>query len=346
MMTPPDRDVVMIMPRVSSLRSIFDRVWISMKRNIKATMNLLREYVEPEARALSHLSLTHQQMEPPRNTSSTTLARGGHASRMSNDNFWWSTLERSLIAYPPRLEGAKAKPWKDKVMYASLFRLIHGLADALKLGNISECLYIILNNSEPWLMSSEVELTDMMVRLRIARGCTRIGCIYLYDIIKLYACKTDYSGIAHDIVQEIDTGGSIEVHSEHAWTTCFLVFKFSIDPSIVDLSVQDMVSFIKQIVLLLAMHDLKAFSQYTSALELLWLATENLEAMEDSFLSEGDNSYNKSAVQIAPNIYYEFAHVRATLLESRAKLMIRDGLYDIGEQLYRKALNIKEVICG
>ncbi|KAJ0960447.1 hypothetical protein J5N97_001729 [Dioscorea zingiberensis] len=74
-------------------------------------------------------------------------------------------------------------------------------------------------------------------------------------------------------------------------------------------TVQDMVSFIKQIVLFLAMHDLKAFSQYTSALELLWLATENLEAMEDSFLSEGDNSYNKSAVQIAPNIYYEFAHL-------------------------------------
>ncbi|KAJ0960282.1 hypothetical protein J5N97_001897 [Dioscorea zingiberensis] len=66
---------------------------------------------------------------------------------------------------------------------------------------------------------------------------------------------------------------------------------------------------IKQIVLFLAMHDLKAFSQCTSALELLWLATENLEAMEDSFLSEGDNSYNKSAVQIAPNIYYEFAHL-------------------------------------
>ncbi|KAJ0961380.1 hypothetical protein J5N97_000416 [Dioscorea zingiberensis] len=87
--------------------------------------------------------------------------------------------------------------------------------------------------------------------------------------------------------------------------------------------VQDMVSFIKQIVLPLAMHDLKAFSQYTSALELLRLATEKLEAMEDSFLSEGDNSSNKSAVQIAPNIYYEFAHLRATLLESRAKLMIR-----------------------
>ncbi|KAJ0963788.1 hypothetical protein J5N97_028910 [Dioscorea zingiberensis] len=199
---------------------------------------------------------------------------------------------------------------------------------------------------KPRAQNFEVELADMMVRLRIVRGCTKIGYIYMHDIIKLYARKTDYSSIAHAIVQAITTGGSIQGHYEHAWATCFLVFKFSIDPSIVDLSVQDMVSFIKKIVLPLAMHDLKAFSQYTSVLELLRLATEKLEAMEDSFLSEGDNSSNKSAVQIAPNIYYEFAHLRATLLESRAKLMIRGGLYDIGEQLYRKALNIKEVICG
>ncbi|KAJ0961384.1 hypothetical protein J5N97_000420 [Dioscorea zingiberensis] len=81
--------------------------------------------------------------------------------------------------------------------------------------------------------------------------------------------------------------------------------------------IQDMVSFIKQIVLPLAMNDLKALSQYTSALELLRLATEKLEAMEESFLSEGDNSSNKSAVEIALNIYYEFAHLRATLLESK-----------------------------
>ncbi|KAJ0960281.1 hypothetical protein J5N97_001896 [Dioscorea zingiberensis] len=81
-----------------------------------------------------------------------------------------------------------------------------------------------------------------------------------------------------------------------------------------------MVSFIKQIVLPLAMNDLKALSQYTSALELLRLATEKLEAMEDSFLSEGDNSSNKSAVEIPLNIYYEFAHLRATLLESKCLL--------------------------
>ncbi|KAJ0960442.1 hypothetical protein J5N97_001724 [Dioscorea zingiberensis] len=112
---------------------------------------------------------------------------------------------------------------------------------------------------KPRAQSSEVELADMMVRLRIARGCTRIGCIYMHDIINLYARKTDYSSITQTIVQAINIGGSIEEHPEHAWAACFLVFKFNIDPSIVDLSVQDMVSFIKQIVLPLAMHDLKAF---------------------------------------------------------------------------------------
>ncbi|KAJ0969877.1 hypothetical protein J5N97_022754 [Dioscorea zingiberensis] len=45
-----------------------------------------------------------------------------------------------------------------KAMYALLFQLIHGLAAALKLGNNSECLHIILNNSDPWLMTKALAL--------------------------------------------------------------------------------------------------------------------------------------------------------------------------------------------
>ncbi|KAH7666312.1 P-loop containing nucleoside triphosphate hydrolase protein [Dioscorea alata] len=194
--------------------------------------------------------------------------------------------------------------------------------------------------------SSEDELADIMVRLRIARSCTKIGCIYVHDIIKLYARNTDNSYNAHAVVQAISTEGSIQEHSDHAWAACFLVFKFGNTPSVVDLSVQGMVSFIKRIVLPLAMQDLRAFSQYTCVLELLRVATEALETMEDLLLPDGDSSSNKSPAQFDPHWYNEFAHLRATLLESRAKLMIRGGLYDIAEQLCRTTLNIKEVMCG
>ncbi|KAM0944128.1 putative TIR domain, AAA+ ATPase domain, P-loop containing nucleoside triphosphate hydrolase [Dioscorea sansibarensis] len=194
--------------------------------------------------------------------------------------------------------------------------------------------------------SSEDELADIMVRLRIARSCTKVGCIYVHDIIKLYARNTDNANNARDVVQAISTEGSIQEHSDHAWAACFLLFKFGNNPSIVDLSVQGMVSFVKRIVLPLAMQDLKAFSQFTCVLELLRVATEALETMEDLFLSDGDSSSSKSPVQFDPRLYNEFAHLRATLLELRAKLMIRGGLYDIAEQLCRTSLNIKEVICG
>ncbi|XP_039137122.1 uncharacterized protein LOC120274656 [Dioscorea cayenensis subsp. rotundata] len=194
--------------------------------------------------------------------------------------------------------------------------------------------------------SEDHELADIMVRLRIARSCTKIGCIYVHDIIKLYARNTDNANNAHAVVQAISTEGSIQEHSDHAWAACFLVFKFGNTPSVVDLSVQGMVSFIKRIVLPLAMQDLRAFSQFTCVLELLRVATEALETMEDLFLSNDDSSSNKSPVQFDPHLYNEFAHLRATLLESRAKLMIRGGLYDIAEQLCRTTLNIKEVMCG
>ena len=128
--------------------------------------------------------------------------------------------------------------------------------------------------------------------------------------------------------------------------TCFLLFKFGNNPSVVDLLVQEMVSFIERIVLLLAMHNLKSFSYFTSVLEFLRVATEALETMEDLFLSDGDSAFNKPPMQYGPHLYNEYAHLRAILLEIRAKLMMRGGLYDIGEQLCRATLNIKEVIFG
>ncbi|KAJ0971853.1 hypothetical protein J5N97_019812 [Dioscorea zingiberensis] len=111
-------------------------------------------------------------------------------------------------------------------------------------------------------------------------------------------------------------------------------------PRLLHLSAGEAMSLMRGTLGDLPTEDVDALRALEKKLELLQLAKEKLEAMEDSFLYEGNNSSNKLDVQIALNIYYEFAHLRTTLLESRAKLMIRGGLYDILEQLYRQALNI------
>ena len=51
------------------------------------------------------------------------------------------------------------------------------------------------------------------------------------------------------------------------------------------------------------MHDLQAFSQFASTPEYLWVATDALETMEDSFLCKGDkSSKNTTYADCFPNV--------------------------------------------
>lgn len=207
----------------------------------------------------------------------------------------------------------------------------------------------------PRAKASEAEILAMLVKFRIAKSSTKTDYISFHDIVKMYAGKRGDSGIADSVVRAISLKGTLPQHSEHIWAACFLVFKFDINQVVIDLPIHDLLSFIEQLVLPLAMHDF-AYFHCNAVLELLRLATEKLEALENSFLSEANigrsksscfgSSGSRSTLQSSPLLYQKFAHLRATLLETRAKIMLRGGLYEIGEGLCRTAVSIKEVIYG
>ncbi|KAJ0966322.1 hypothetical protein J5N97_027460 [Dioscorea zingiberensis] len=94
-------------------RSIFDRFG-SDEADTEGNNEPPTEYVEPEPEP-EPLEPNDQQQELPRNTSSTTTARGGRASRMSNDNFLVEHFGEKFDRLSASIEGAKAKPWKDRL---------------------------------------------------------------------------------------------------------------------------------------------------------------------------------------------------------------------------------------
>ncbi|XP_010917926.1 uncharacterized protein [Elaeis guineensis] len=218
------------------------------------------------------------------------------------------------------------------------------------------CLHLI---SCTWMISkapnSKADASSVLVRFRLARS-TKNGYISFHDIIKLYAHKKGDVRIARSVIRAIRTEGSLLQHSDHIWAACLLLFKFGRDPVAVNLSTRDLLSFIKQFVLPLAYHNFTRYSWCSAVMELLRLCTETLESLENSFLNEVNNTRNnsssmrrpkgQSSVQSDPQLYQDLAHLRAMLLETRAKFMLKGGQYDLGEQLCRTAVSIKEVIYG
>ncbi|KAG1333932.1 hypothetical protein COCNU_03G000510 [Cocos nucifera] len=218
------------------------------------------------------------------------------------------------------------------------------------------CLHLI---SCTWMISkapnSKADASSMLLRFRLARS-TKNGYISFHDIIKLYAHKKSDGRIARSVIRAICTEGSLLQHSDHIWAACLLVFKFGTDPVATNLSTRDLLSFIKQFVLPLAYHNFMRYSWCSAVMELLRLCTETLESLENSFLTEVNNTRNnsssmrrpkgQSSIRSDPQLYWDLAHLRAMLLETRAKFMLKGGQYDLGEQLCRTAVSIKEVIYG
>lgn len=202
---------------------------------------------------------------------------------------------------------------------------------------------------------SEVEASSMLVRFGIARSSTKLGCIRVHDIIMLYARKRVVAGAAQAMVQSVSIRGSVLHHSEHLWAACFLLFGFGSDQVIVELNVPGLILFVKRIVLPLAIHTFITFSRCNAALELLRRCTNALEAAEESLVSRAEKWLDKSLcwrrpvksnAQLNPYLWQELALLRATVLETQAKLMLRGGQYDLGDDLIRKAVFIRTSICG
>lgn len=201
---------------------------------------------------------------------------------------------------------------------------------------------------------SEAEASSMLVRFNIARSSTKHGCIHFNNLIKLYARKRGVTGGAQAMVQAILSRGSISHHPEHLWAACFLVFGFGKDPVVVELKVSELLVFIREVVLPLAIRTFITFSRCSAALELLRLCSDALEALNDAFVTPAEKWLDKSLcwrpvqtnAQLNPCLWKDLALLRATVLETRARLMLRGGQLDIGDQLVRSAINVRELICG
>ncbi|KAF5734811.1 hypothetical protein HS088_TW15G00304 [Tripterygium wilfordii] len=208
--------------------------------------------------------------------------------------------------------------------------------------------------SSSYTKRSEVEASSMLLRFNIARSSTRPGYIYFNELIKLYARKRGVFGTAIAMVQTVINRGSIYHHSEHIWAACFLIFGFGNDPKGVELKVSELLYFVKEVLLPLAIRTFITFSRCRAALDLLRLCTNALEAADQAFVAPVEKWLDKSLcwrpiqtnAELNPCLWQELALSRATVLETRAKLMLRGGQFDIGDDLIRKAIFIRTSICG
>ncbi|KAF8379545.1 hypothetical protein HHK36_028985 [Tetracentron sinense] len=201
---------------------------------------------------------------------------------------------------------------------------------------------------------SEAEAYSMLVRFGIVRSSTKQDCVHFNELIKLYACNRGFNGVSQAMVEAVSCRGSISQHSEHLWAACFLLLGFGNDPVVVELKVSELLFIVKQVVLPLAIRTFMTFSRCNSASELLRLCTDALEAAEQSFVSPVERCLNRSLcwkavqtnAQLNPGLWQELVLMRATVLETRTKLMLKGGQYDIAADLIRKVVFVRTSIHG
>ncbi|KAG0478764.1 hypothetical protein HPP92_013483 [Vanilla planifolia] len=197
--------------------------------------------------------------------------------------------------------------------------------------------------------------SQMLVRFQIARF-TRDGSILVHDIVRDYANQREGYKFASAMIRALSVKGCLPEHLNHIWAACFLVFKFNLSLPVVSLAVPDLLSFIRQLVIPLTHHSYTMLSNCNAVLDLLRHSTEALEFVENLIIGDANieesmsfcftRSSRFTTFHASPLIYQDLVLLRAKLLEIRTKFMVLCGQYEIGEQLCRTALNIKEAIYG
>nr|GMD90035.1 uncharacterized protein LOC109174574 [Ipomoea batatas] len=201
---------------------------------------------------------------------------------------------------------------------------------------------------------SEVEASSLLLRFNVARPCTKEGHIHFHQLVRHYAQKREVDGVAQATVQVVISRGSISHHFEHIWAACFRLFGYGSEAMVDDLEVSELLFLVKEVVMPLAIRTFITFSRCSPALELLRRCTDALEAADQAFVTPVEKWLDKSLcwrpiqtnAQLNPCLWQELALSRATVLEIRAKLMMRGGEFDIGDDLIRKAIFIRTSICG
>ncbi|PKU84984.1 hypothetical protein MA16_Dca015200 [Dendrobium catenatum] len=204
---------------------------------------------------------------------------------------------------------------------------------------------------------SGVESALMLVKLGLARRATmQPGCyIQFHPITQLFAKKRGGALPAKTAVLGVRKSGITSSNSSHLWASVFLLFGFKSEPPLVQLKVFDMVLFIKKIAIPLAIRSFMTFSRCSSALELLKVSTNVLEEVEKSFemqiedWNHGSICWKKrlqSSQRVDEYVWQEVTLLKAALLETRAKLLLRGGHFDSGEELCRTCISIRTVMLG
>lgn len=202
---------------------------------------------------------------------------------------------------------------------------------------------------------SEEDAAFLLVRLGLARITNRQpGCwIQFHPITQTFARRRDYILAPKATVQGVRKIDNPLLNLDHLWASAFLVFGFKSEPPSVQLQAMDMVLYIKRTALPLAITAFTTFSRCNSALELLKVCTNVLEEVEKSFVSQiqdwrqGSLCWKKKTnKKVDEYVWQDVTLLKALLLETRAKLLLRGGHFDSGEELCRTCISIRTVMIG
>ncbi|XP_040384570.1 uncharacterized protein LOC121055708 [Oryza brachyantha] len=188
--------------------------------------------------------------------------------------------------------------------------------------------------------SAEPEPLVALLRLGIARRCTRATTVSVQRVFALFGRKIVGSGqeAARRAVRAVAALASVEEHAEHAWEACLSVFKFA--PAVaIDLPTKELPQFVTRLAVPLTAHGVTAYSSYAAVTDLLVEAADAVRAEEERFVASG-------SVNLDPPLYHELALSRAELMKMRAKLMLRGGEFTLAENHILTAITILDVVSG
>ncbi|XP_056177150.1 uncharacterized protein LOC115669868 [Syzygium oleosum] len=266
-----------------------------------------------------------------------------------------TSVRRNLMASKMLLVGAWFAPAPISVsLLASAAKSMPASGNQLnwtKFFGLSCCL-------APKTWKSEEDSAVLLVKLGLARTANRQPgyWIQLDPVTQLLARRRDGLLAAKATVHGVRKFGNPVLNSDHLWSCAFLVFGFKSEPPLVQLKAIDMVLFIKKTALPLAIRAFTTFSRCNSALELLKVCTNVLEEVEKSFVSQIQDwchgslcwkkSLNPGSQRVDEYVWQDVTLLKATLLETRAKLLLRGGHFDSGEELCRTCISIRTVMLG
>ncbi|XP_045826310.1 uncharacterized protein LOC123918335 [Trifolium pratense] len=221
----------------------------------------------------------------------------------------------------------------------------------------TSCMSLTSSCLSPQTWKDEEDSASLLVKFGLAKRTNLHddGCwLRFHSITQTFAKRKGGLKYAKAAIQGVRKMSN-HVVSDHLWESAFLVFGFKSEPPVVELKATDMVLYIKRTALPLAIQAFTTFSRCNSSLELLKVCTNALEEVEKSFVTQiqdwsHDSICWKKRLQrrqkVDEYVWQDVTLLKATLLETRAKLLARGGHLDSGKELCRTCISIRTVMLG